>query len=148
MNADKSNDFVLAEESSTNLTAFRSSTSCTRYFCNSCGTHVYIKYDDESSERWAGEIHFPTAILDVASLANLEEVILPLLLSFLSFYHHSVLAEQAMAATGKPRNLHVFASDRLPCLGDLKEWAAAPQYGGGTGLEPLDVPPVQSASDA
>lgn len=37
----------------------------------------------------------------------------------------------------KPRYLHVFASDRVPFLGDLKEWAAAPKYGGKTGLEPI-----------
>ncbi len=73
MNADKSNDFVLAMDQS-NLTAFASSSSCTRYFCNACGTHLYIKYNSESAERWAGEIHFPTAILDGDSLGNLEEV--------------------------------------------------------------------------
>ncbi len=52
---------------------------------------------------------------------------------------NAVMLLQAMAVTGKPRYLHVFVSDRLPCLGDLKEWAAAPQYGGKTGLEPIEA---------
>ncbi len=42
-----------------------------------------------------------------------------------------------MEATGKPRQLHVFTSEQQPYLGDLAEWAAAPKYGGETGLEPI-----------
>lgn len=43
-----------------------------------------------------------------------------------------------MKKAEKPRYLHVFTSDRHPCLGDLKEWAAASKYGGETGLEPIE----------
>ena len=58
------------------LTAFRSSPNCTRYFCSSCGTHLYIKYDDaiEGGGTWAGEVHFPTALLDNDSVDELEKV--------------------------------------------------------------------------
>jgi hypothetical protein len=38
----------------------------------------------------------------------------------------------------KPRYLHVFYSDRSPCLGNIEEWASGPKYGGTTGLEPLE----------
>lgn len=101
------------------LTAFRSSSCCTRYFCSTCGTHVYIKYDDAStcSGSWAGEVHFPTALVDEKSLEHLEEVV---------------------KEAGRPRYLHVFWSDRHKCMGDLAQWAAAPKYGGQTGLEPMD----------
>ena len=43
-----------------------------------------------------------------------------------------------MLETEKPRYLHVFSSDRFPCLGDLKEWASGPKYGGITGMDPIE----------
>ena len=44
-----------------------------------------------------------------------------------------------MEAAGKPRYIHVFTSDRLPCLGDFNEWAnTTVKYGGVTGLEPME----------
>jgi hypothetical protein len=52
----------------------RSSPNCTRFFCKTCGTHVYISYDAEEGTAWSGEIHFPTAILTEQSLADLERV--------------------------------------------------------------------------
>jgi hypothetical protein len=79
LNADRSDDFKLSMDE-TLLTGFRSSISCTRYFCKKCGTHLYIKYDDANvdevdSIRWAGEIHFPTSIITPSSLKHLEEVL-------------------------------------------------------------------------
>eukprot|EP01036_Dinobryon_divergens_P025153 gene25152-33673_t len=88
---------------------------CSRYFCSNCGTHLYIKYKD-GPERWAGEVHFPTALLSSTSLAALEA---------------------HMAATGKPRYLHVFYSDKENSIGDLVSWAHGPKHGGPSGLEPL-----------
>lgn len=73
MNASESKDFVVTAPEG-GVGSFRSSDNCTRYFCNNCGSHVYIKYDDSGPERWAGEIHFPTSILDAASLPLLEKV--------------------------------------------------------------------------
>lgn len=73
MNADKSGDFVLKADPAA-LTGFKSSPNCTRYFCKTCGCHLYIKYDDDCDAKWAGEIHFPTAIIDADSLKILEEV--------------------------------------------------------------------------
>jgi hypothetical protein len=103
------------------LTEFKSTETCSRYFCPSCGTHLYLKYDQVESggeeNRWSGEIHFPTALLDEISCSKLEE---------------------AMKKVNRPRYLHVFASQKHPCLGNLEEWATAPKYGGVTGLEPLD----------
>lgn len=119
MNADCSTPdvFLVTSKDSSSLTGFRTSSSCTRYFCSTCGTHLYIKYDSDVEERWAGEVHFPTALLDVDSLRILEE---------------------AMTKAGRPRYLHVFANDRNLCIGDMKQWATAPKYGGETGLEPLE----------
>ncbi len=119
MNADCSTPDIFqvssASEATSTLTGFRSSPTCTRYFCSRCGSHLYIKYDD--GERWGGEVHFPTALLDEESLKNLEEVV---------------------AKAGRPRYLHVFSSDRHGSMGDLQKWVDAPKYGGKTGLEPLD----------
>ena len=42
-----------------------------------------------------------------------------------------------MAATGKPRYLHVFYSDKENSMGDLVSWAHGPKHGGPSGLEPL-----------
>ena len=55
-----------------------------------------------------------------------------------------------MERKGKPRYLHVFASDKSPCLGNFERWAQAPKYGGVSGLEPLpaDFSHVGVASDA
>mmetsp|Transcript_19069 Transcript_19069/g.27282 ORF Transcript_19069/g.27282 Transcript_19069/m.27282 type:complete len:161 (-) Transcript_19069:1140-1622(-) len=103
-------------QTSTSLSSFKSSETCTRYFCSTCGTHLYIKYD-EGVERWSGEVHFPTAILSEPSLVALEA---------------------HLQQTGKPRYLHVFYSDRQNCLGDLTTWANAPKYGGASGLEPIE----------
>lgn len=101
------------------LSVYKSSENCGRYFCPTCGTHLYLKYDDGDTnvQRWAGEIHFPTALLDAVSCAKLEE---------------------AMKKVNRPRYLHVFSSERHPCMGNLSEWASAPKYGGETGLEPLE----------
>jgi hypothetical protein len=118
MNADCSTPEIFQVTSIPNslssLTAFRSSPTCTHYFCSRCGSHLYIKYDE--GERWGGEVHFPTALLDEESLKNLEEVV---------------------TNAGRPRYLHVFASDRHGAMGDLQKWTDAPKYGGTTGLEPL-----------
>ena len=73
MNASESKDFVVTAPEG-GIGAFRSSDSCTRYFCNNCGSHVYIKYDDGGSHQFAGELHFPTSILDSRSLSILEKV--------------------------------------------------------------------------
>lgn len=102
------------------LSKFRSSPTCNRFFCPTCGTHLYLKYDedDTDSNRWAGEVHFPTALLDDSSCAKLEE---------------------QMKKVNRPRYLHVFSSERHPCLGTLSDWANAPKYGGATGLEPLET---------
>jgi hypothetical protein len=35
---------------------------------------VYIQYDHADSAQWAGEIHFPTALLNAGSILALEEV--------------------------------------------------------------------------
>jgi hypothetical protein len=61
------------------LSKFRSSPQCTRYFCGTCGTHLFIEYDRSTSSEavkcpWEGEIHFPSALLDEDSVALLEEV--------------------------------------------------------------------------
>jgi hypothetical protein len=62
------------------LSKFRSSPQCTRYFCGTCGTHLFIEYDRISSGSEAqtclseGEINFPSALLDEDSVALLEEV--------------------------------------------------------------------------
>lgn len=57
------------------LKDYVSSPVCTRKFCINCGTHVYIEYSDENpSDRWAGEIHFPTALLDDDGVRMLELV--------------------------------------------------------------------------
>jgi hypothetical protein len=73
LNAANSADFVINGASEL-LTAFRSSATCTRYFCTTCGSHVYIQYDHADSAQWAGEIHFPTALLNAGSILALEEV--------------------------------------------------------------------------
>ncbi len=118
MNADCSTPDIFQvstrEGASSILTAFESSATCTRFFCSRCGSHLYIKYSD--GERWGGEVHFPTALLDEESLKNLEEVV---------------------SAAGRPRYLHVFYSDRHGCLGDEQKWVDAPKFGGKTGLEPI-----------
>ena len=62
------------------------------------------------------QVHFPTALLSSSSIAALEAHI---------------------AATGKPRYLHVFYSNKEKSLGDLVDWAGGPKYGGPSGLEPL-----------
>lgn len=120
MNADRSTPDIFQVTSTNGLTAYRSSPCCVRHFCATCGTHLYIKYDDPPTctERFAGEIHFPTALLDESSMRHLEA---------------------AMVAVDRPRYLHVFSSDRHSCMGDLEAWAHAPRYGGITGLEPLDT---------
>jgi hypothetical protein len=128
MNADCSTPdiFKVSSQNGSSLSSFRTSNGCTRYFCSTCGSHLYIRYDDvvqgepeESSSKpqWAGEVHFPTALLDDESVLNLEEVV---------------------SEAGRPRYLHVFSSDRHPCMGDLNKWADAPKYGGKTGLEPMN----------
>lgn len=113
--------FKLHSRNNSHLQSFRSSADCQRYFCPTCGTHLYIQYDSPSqnnTSKWAGEIHFPTALLDENSFKNLEE---------------------SLAAAGKPRYLHVFYSDRHGALGDLSAWAMAPKYGGSTGMEVIDA---------
>jgi hypothetical protein len=73
MNADKSDDFKVSSTSP--LSAYQSSANCTRYFCSSCGTHLYIKYGSDGPDiRWGGEVHFPTALLDAEGLRALEQV--------------------------------------------------------------------------
>eukprot|EP01040_Poterioochromonas_malhamensis_P000639 gene639-681_t len=105
------------------LSQFRTSADCVRYFCGTCGTHLFIDYEKDDSaggekkSPWEDEIHFPTALLDNESLGRLEE---------------------AVRAMNKPRYLHVFYSDRSVALGDLSEWAKGPKYGGVTGLEPIN----------
>lgn len=110
---------LVAEDHAPPLSNYRSSPQCSRYFCSVCGTHVYLKYDDGDTEicRWAGEIHFPTALLDAESCSKLEE---------------------AMKKANRPRYLHVFTTERHQCMGNLSDWANAPKYGGKTGLEPLE----------
>lgn len=110
---------VVAKEGAAPLSKYASTSTCDRYFCPSCGTNLYLKYGDGDgeTERWAGEVHFPTALLDDVSCGKLEV---------------------AMRNANRPRYLHVFASTRHPCMGDWTEWASAPKYGGETGLEPLD----------
>jgi hypothetical protein len=109
---------VFSEEGAAPLTGFRSSPNCTRYFCPVCGTHLFIRYDDatQCNEKWAGEVHFPTAIVSRETFPNLEA---------------------AIKLAGRPRYLQVFVSDQHPAMGDLQEWVNAPKYGGVTGLEPL-----------
>lgn len=122
MNAENSTPdiFQVHSKEGTSLSVFRTSSSCSRFFCSTCGTHVYIKYDDASVEnpvRWGGEVHFPTALVDTETFSFLEETVI---------------------AAGRPRYLHVFTSDRHPCLGNLLEWSTGPKYGGVTGLEPVN----------
>lgn len=121
MNASESSPqhFQITSEQGVTLSSFRSSATCQRYFCTRCGSHVYIKYDDDAPDRWAGEIHFPTALLDPESVQHLEDVV--------------------VKENGKPRHLHVFYSDRHAALGQLSDWVNAPKYGGLTGLEVLPV---------
>ena len=74
------------------MTEYRSSPSCIRYFCSICGAHVFIRYDSSQASDaaeviddcpvaalppspWAGEIHFPTALLDTQSVQLLEQVL-------------------------------------------------------------------------
>ncbi|RYG68662.1 hypothetical protein EON64_04680 [archaeon] len=121
MNADASTPDifkVVSTAGSPPLTCYRSSSCCSRYFCSTCGTHLYIKYDDPlvCPERWAGEVHFPTALVDPISLQHLEE---------------------AVQKAERPRYLHVFYSDRHGCMGSLQDWAGATKFGGTTGLEAL-----------
>eukprot|EP01035_Chromulina_nebulosa_P053512 gene53512-73153_t len=66
LNPDQTSNFVVT--SSCGLSSYSSSEMCSRYFCSNCGTHLYIKYKD-GPERWAGEVHFPTALLSSTSLA-------------------------------------------------------------------------------
>lgn len=73
LNAEHSEDFQLLMDQEL-LTGFRSSDICSRYFCKTCGTHLYLKYDDSVNGRWTGEIHFPTAILNEESITILEKV--------------------------------------------------------------------------
>ncbi len=78
---------VLLKDSSLNglneikgsLSHFRTSADCSRYFCGTCGTHLFIDYEKDGSvsekkSPWEDEIHFPTALLDNESLERLEEV--------------------------------------------------------------------------
>lgn len=106
--------FVLADPSA--VRGFATSASAEKFFCATCGTHTHLEYRADAG-RWAGERHVATATLDERCVAALEV---------------------RMAATGKPRYLHIFASDRAACLGDLEEWAAAPRFGGASGMDKLD----------
>ena len=71
MDACKSEDFKM---NAGIISAYESSPSCTRFFCSTCGSHIYIKYSDSISDKWAGEVHFPTALLDTESVEILEKV--------------------------------------------------------------------------
>lgn len=73
MNASESKDFLIKAPED-GVGTYRSSDNCSRFFCKNCGSHVYIKYDDDGPARWAGEIHFPTSILDSECLPHLEKV--------------------------------------------------------------------------
>ena len=73
-------DFEVVKAS---LSNYRSSEDCIRYFCGTCGTHLFIQYEKSNQTSvlsgpngspWDGEIHFPTALLSGDSLAALEEV--------------------------------------------------------------------------
>ncbi len=97
------------------VSSYRSSASCTRFFCARCGTHTHLTYDAGAS-RWSGETHIATATVDEECLDALEA---------------------HLGAAGRPRALHVFFSDRARCVGDFSIWASAPKYGGDSGVEPL-----------
>lgn len=97
------------------LVVFEATPSARRYFCSTCGSHTHLAYA-RSAERWAGEIHIATATIDDACIPALEALV---------------------AARGKPRHVHIFASERAACLGDPTAWAAAPAFGGATGTEPV-----------
>lgn len=84
LNADKSEDFIIKSDPNF-LSGFKSSPTCTRYFCKTCGCHLYIKYDNNCEAKWAGEVHFPTASISIDSLKKLEEVLL-LFSSFFTVY--------------------------------------------------------------
>jgi hypothetical protein len=75
------NDERSTEQVKDSLSKFRTSPECLRYFCGTCGSHVFIEYDrysegenDHKKSPWEGEIHFPTALLDEESVILLEEV--------------------------------------------------------------------------
>ena len=48
--------------------------NCTLCGFNIVGTHVYLKYQAGTEDRWSGEVHFPTALLDSESIQKLEAV--------------------------------------------------------------------------
>lgn len=97
------------------LSSYRSTPSCTRFFCARCGTHTHLAYDSDAGQ-WANETHIATATIDDECLPALETHI---------------------ATAGKPRALHVYYSDRAQCVGDFAAWVEAPKYGGPSGTEPI-----------
>jgi hypothetical protein len=80
------------EQVKESLSKFRTSPECLRYFCGTCGSHIFIEYimlsegkNDHKKSPWEGEIHFPTALLDEQSILLLEKVMLAVCVTFLLF---------------------------------------------------------------
>lgn len=82
VHVDQTNKFIMSCPED-GVKGYQSSEACTRFFCKDCGTHFYIKYSDETTDRWAGEVHFPTALLNPSSIEALEKVCILLFYSFL-----------------------------------------------------------------
>ena len=96
LDANHAQDFQIFTQSQTSpchgcpagMTSYRSSSICVRFFCSTCGSQVFIRYDnvihngvedthgdsEATLSPWAGEVHFPTSLLDAESVLLLEEV--------------------------------------------------------------------------